>query len=383
MKETDYLAFRRRFPIFQSRVYLNSCSQGALSDAVEAALLDHIESWHRRGSPWDRWMEVQEELRAEFAAMIGADPGEIAITSSASTAIYAIASSMDYRAREKVVMGELEFPTQCHVWLAQRSRGAEITWVPSSNGTNKPDDYRTHVDGRTAIVPATHVCYRNGFRNDAAGIARIAHEAGAYFLLDDYQSCGCLRTDVGEVGADFYVTGALKYLVGPSGIAFLFVRRELIESLHPTLTGWFAQKSPFSFDIKNHELATSASRFQTGTPPVPSIYAALAGIRLLRQFGLDNVQSRIAQLTRLLISGIRERGWELKTPAGSQGPLVVISAKTPEKAGATVMDLERMGIIVSSRDNGVRVSFHAYNSPADVEAVLTGLDQIWKSRESS
>jgi selenocysteine lyase/cysteine desulfurase len=377
MEETDYLAFRRGFPIFQSRVYLNSCSQGALSDSVEGALQDYIESWHRRGSPWDRWMEVQEELRGEFAALIGAAADEIAISFSASTAIYAIASALDYSDRNRVVMGELEFPTQCHVWLAQQKRGAEITWVPSRNGTNTPEDYRSHLDGKSAIVPTTHVCFRNGFRNDAAGIARIAHEAGAYFLLDDYQNCGCRPTDVGRTGADFYISGALKYLLGPSGVAFLYVRRELIENLHPTLTGWFAQRSPFSFDIKNHEPADSANRFQTGTPPVPSIYAALAGIRLLRQFGLHNVEKRIAQLTRLLIAGVQKRGWKLKTPEGSGGPLVVIAASSKEDAAMAVNDLERMGIIVSSRDSGVRISFHAYNSPADVEAVLTGLDKIW------
>ncbi|MFN7931407.1 MAG: aminotransferase class V-fold PLP-dependent enzyme [Blastocatellia bacterium] len=169
MEETDYLAFRKRFPIFNSKVYLNSCSQGAISDAGEAAMQDYLDSWRSQGSPWEHWMEVQEELRQAFAAMIGALPEEIAITSSASAGIYSIASSLRYDERSSVVLGELEFPTQCYVWLAQQTRGAVIEWVPARDGAITADEYRTHLDSRTLIVPTTHVCFRNGYRQDVCG----------------------------------------------------------------------------------------------------------------------------------------------------------------------------------------------------------------------
>ena len=366
-------AFRERFPIFRSKVYLNSCSQGALGDAVEAALGEYLEVWRRRGSPWDRWLEVQEELRGEFAALIGAAPEEVAVTFAASTAIYGVASSLDYAARPKVVLGELEFPTQCHIWLAQAARGARIEWVEAEGGATSPEAYRRRVDTRTAIVPATHVSFRNGFRNDAAALARIAHDSGAWFLLDDYQSCGTRPLDVRRLEADFYVSGALKYLLGASGVAFLYVRRELIEGLRPTLTGWFAQRAPFAFDIKRHDPADSAARFQTGSPPVPSAYAALAGIRLLRELGLERVGRRIADLAGLFVRAALQRGWSLKTPADSAGPLVVL--RVADAPGA-VAALERRGIIVSSRDDGLRISFHAYNAPEDVEAVTRALEEI-------
>jgi selenocysteine lyase/cysteine desulfurase len=280
---------------------------------------------------------------------------------------------MSYTERPAVVMGELEFPTQCHIWLEQQARGARIRWVPARAGTNTPADYRALIDGHTRIVPATHVCFRNGFRNDVAGIARAAHEAGAWFLLDDYQSCGSRPVDVRRLGADFYVAGALKYLLGASGVAFLYVRRELIEQLRPTLTGWFAQENPFDFDITQNKPAGSATRFQTGSPPVPCIYAALAGIRLLKEIGLENVGKRIAQLSQLFIRGAIQRGWKLMTPMDSDGPLVVVAMPDAAAAQSAVMELEKQGIIVSSRDNGVRVSFHAYNSEGDIAAVLDAL----------
>jgi selenocysteine lyase/cysteine desulfurase len=371
--EDFYSGFRKRFPIFREKIYLNSCSQGALSDDVESALNEFTRSWHQQGSPWDHWIEVQEDLRREFASMIGAAPDEVAITFAASTAISSVASALDFGRRPNVLLGELEFPTMSHIWLAQIPRGARITWVPSRDGTNKPEDYRARADSQTLIIPATHVCFRNGFRNDAAGIARAAHDAGAYFMLDDYQSCGTRPIDVRELQADFYVAGALKYLLGTAGVGFLFAKRELIETLHPTMTGWFAQSEPFAFDSMHHCPASNAARFQSGTPPVMAVYAALAGVRLLRNLGLAKVELRIAELTRRFITGAAARGWKLKTPPDSTGPLVVIESTD---AARLVNELAKQGIIVSSRNNGLRVSFHAYNTPGDIDVIFEALGRL-------
>ncbi len=371
--EAAYSDFRGRFPILREKIYLNSCSQGALSDAVEEALNEFTRSWHRHGSPWDRWVEVLEELRREFAAMIRADADEVAITFSASSAIGAVASALSFRRRPVVLMGELEFPTMSHLWLAQVRRGARITWVPESGGTNSPEDYRALADEKTLIVPAAHVCFRNGFRNDAAGIARAAHDSGALFMLDDYQSCGTRPVDVRALETDFYVAGALKYLLGTAGVAFLFVRKELIETLQPTVTGWFAQVDPFAFDYRRHRPSPTARRFQSGTPPVAPVYAALAGIRLLRRLGFEQVEHRVAALARRFIEGAAARGWKLRTPLDSRGPLVVIEAQDSPRL---VSELEKQGIIVSSREGGLRVSFHAYNTPDDADAALEALGRL-------
>jgi selenocysteine lyase/cysteine desulfurase len=371
--ELLYLEFRKRFPILRQKVYLNSCSQGALSEDVENALSEFNQSWHREGSPWDRWIEVQEDLRREFALMIGAEPDEVAITFSASSGISSIASALNFARRPGVLLGQLEFPTMSHIWLAQVPRGARVTWVPSREGTSSPEDYRALAGGDTLIIPATHVCFRSGFRNDAAGIAKAAHDAGAYFMLDDYQSCGTRPVDVRGIQADFYVAGALKYLLGTAGVGFLFVRRDVIRTLLPTVTGWFAQSEPFAFDSMHHNPASTAARFQSGTPPVMAAYAALAGIRLLRDLGLSKVESRIAQLTRRFIAGAVARGWKLKTPLDSDGPLVVI--ELAEAARIAGMLSERQ-IIVSTRDDGLRVSFHAYNTSGDADTLLDALERL-------
>jgi len=267
---TKFEGIRAQFPVFQNKIYLNSCSQGALGKPVEASLLEHIRSWHEQGSPWDRWVEEYENARVAFARFIGATPDEVAVLPSASAGINSVASALDFGKRRKVVMGEFEFPTMGQIWLAQQRRGAEIEFLEARDGRICPDCYSRAIDGRTLIVPLTQVCFMNGFRSDVTSIVKRAHERGALVMLDGYQDCGTRPIDVKALDVDFYVTGALKYLLCPSGIAFLYVRRDLITTLTPTITGWFAQQNPFAFDVKHFDPASTARRFEGGSPPLPT-----------------------------------------------------------------------------------------------------------------
>src|SRR5215475_2944738 len=163
---------RSRFRIFDRKIYLNTCSQGALSDAVEAGFGDFIASWHEQGSPWVRWVESYEEARASFANFINASPDEVAIVTSVSAGINSIASAFDFRERQKVVMGEFEFPTMGHVWLGQRARGADVRFV-SADGNGIPiANYERAIDRHTLIVPLTHVCFKNGFRSEVSAVPK-------------------------------------------------------------------------------------------------------------------------------------------------------------------------------------------------------------------
>jgi len=366
--------FRARFPILGRRVYVNSCSQGALSTDVETALTAFTESWHAGGSPWEQWVEEVERLRTLVAATIGAEADEVAIMPSASVAIAAIATALPFdRSRHKVVLGEFEFPTMAHAWLAQAPRGAEVAWARPTGDALLPDAYAAVVDDRTRVVPVTHVCFRNGYRLDIPRIVALCHERGAYVFLDDYQHTGTAPLDVHALDVDFMVTGALKYLLGPSGVAFLYVRRSIIGKLTPLVTGWFGRANPFAFAPDRLDWSTSAKRFEGGTPPVPNAYAAAAGLQLLHAVGLDTIERQVRLLMNRFTAGACARGLPLVTPADAarRGPLAVVRAAN---AADLVQRLERRGIIASARGNGLRISFHAYNSEQDVDAVLDALE---------
>jgi selenocysteine lyase/cysteine desulfurase len=363
---------RSRFPIFHRKIYLNSCSQGALSDAVQAGLEDYIASWHQQGSPWETWVDHYEAARTAFARFINASPDEVAIVTSASAGINSIASALSFKDRNKVVMGEFEFPTMGHVWLAQRARGAEVQFVPAAGNRIPAVNYKKMINGHTAIVPLTHVCFKNGFRSDVDAVVRIAHEAGALVMLDDYQDCGTRPVDVKAMDLDFYVTGTLKYLLGPPGLAFMYVRKELISTVAPTVTGWFAQTNPFAFDPQHVDLSPTARRFESGSPSVPNVYAAMPGIQLLQEIGMENVADHIKKLTQSLLSFAHDLGIQTKTPDDSAGPLVVLQATD---SNLLVQKLAQSDIIVSNRHDGLRIAFHVYNTLDDVKAVMEVLAQ--------
>ena len=372
LSDTQISSLRARFPIFRQAVYLNSCSQGALSDSVESSMRDLLEGWDRLGSPWDLWVEQYEAVRREFAAFIGAEPEEVAVVPSVSAGVSSLATAFDFRERKTVLMGEYEFPTMGHVWLAQERRGAQVKFLDAIDGRLSARQYQQAIDRGTLIVPVTGISFMNGFRSEIEGIVAAAHAQGAYVLLDDYQDCGTRPRDVKQLDVDFYTAGALKYLLGQSGIAFLYVRKELIPTLQPSVSGWFAQENPFAFATRRFEPAMSARRFEAGTPPIPSVYMALAGLRLLREIGIANVAEQVRLLARALMDGVREMGLRCKTPQDSVGPLVVVQAKD---AAALVTTLAKDGIICSSRHDGLRIAFHVYNTLDDVKLVLRALEK--------
>jgi selenocysteine lyase/cysteine desulfurase len=358
---------RSRFSIFRRKIYLNSCSQGPLSDAVQAGLENFISSWHEQGSPWELWVNRYEEARTAFAQLINASPDEVAIVTSASAGINSIASALSFQERKKVVMGEFEFPTMGHIWLAQRARGAEVKFVGAEGNCIPAVNYEKMVDRHTLLVPLTHVCFKNGFRSEVNAITQIAHRSGALVMLDDYQDCGTRSIDVKGMDLDFFVTGTLKYLLGPPGLAFMYVRKELISSLVPTLTGWFAQTNPFAYDPQTMDLSPTARRFESGTPSVPNVYGAVPGFELLREIGMENVASHIKSLAQSLLHSAVDLGIRAKTPADSAGPLVVLPSKD---STLLVQKLEENGIVASNRYDGLRISFHVYNTMEDVKAVV-------------
>ena len=366
LTDQQVLEIRSRFKIFQRKIYLNTCSQGALSDAVESGLQDYIATWHEQGSPWELWLEQYEAARTAFATFIDASPDEVSIVTSVSAAINSVASALSFRERKKVVMGEFEFPTMGHVWLGQRGRGADVQFVKAEGNCIPAANYEKMIDGDTCIVPLTHVCFKNGFRSDVRAITQIAHRSGALVLLDDYQDCGSRPVDVKATDLDFYVTGTLKYLLGPPGLAFMYVRKELIPTLVPTLTGWFAQANPFAYNPQHFELSPTARRFESGTPSIPNVYGAVPGLQQLREIGMDNVASHVKRLTQSLLKYTAELGIVAKTPADSVGPLVVLQSKD---STLLVQKLAESDIVASNRHDGLRISFQVYNTLDDVKAV--------------
>ncbi|HEX5114138.1 MAG TPA: aminotransferase class V-fold PLP-dependent enzyme [Pseudonocardiaceae bacterium] len=365
---------RQRFPVFERQVYLNSCSQGALSDSVRAAYAAYLETLESDGSLWGEWVDRAERLRAGYARLLHTDPAAVAVTTSASAGAAAVASALDFTSgRDTIVTTDLEFPTIGQIWHAQERRGARVVHVPAAADNTLPlDRLAAAIDDRTAIVSVTHVCYRNGSLLDIGAAADLAHRRGALALVDSYQAAGAVPVDVGALGVDFLVGGALKYLLGSPGAAYLYANPATTGQLTPTTTGWFADENIFAMRIDAYRPAAEARRFEAGTPAIPSVYAATAGVELLLEIGVEATAAHVGKLNDRLIDEVIGLGAVVATPKdpARRGPLVAVASTDAEQL---VDRLAADGIVTSSRDGNLRVSPHCYNTDADIDRLLAAL----------
>jgi selenocysteine lyase/cysteine desulfurase len=369
------VSYRDRFPILKTKIYMNSCSQGALSVDVQEAYANYLRDWDEKGSPWEYWSDRNEAARQAFAGLVNAEPSEVAVTTSLSAGVSALASALDFSGeRNKVVVSDFEFPTVAQIWHAQEKRGAKVVHVPAAGNQIPLSRFADAIDEQTLIVSISHVCFRNGTMLDIKSIIDMAHAKGALVLVDSYQALGTTPIDVKKLGVDFLAGGVLKYLLASAGLAYLYVRKELLGSLQPTTMGWFSQANIFAMDIYANTPHPTARRFESGTPPVPNTYAAVAGIKLVQQVGVENIERQLKQLTGALKEGIMKRGFNLVSPVdpSKHGALITVRS---HKVDLLTKWLGNDGIIVSHRDDNLRISPHFYNDLHDVDCVIDGLSK--------
>ena len=375
MNLSDY---RKEFPIFSHSIYLNSCSLGALSVRSREYVQSFLKEWDNYGaSAWySTWLNELESVRILIARLLNADHREIALGHSISTLLGTIASSIDFTDRKRVVVSELDFPTANYQWLARKQWGVETGVILSSDGIQIPkEDFEQAMNGQTALVSTSHVFYRTGHIQDIASIQNFSSSKGALCLIDAYQSTGQVPVDVKSMRIDMLVSGGLKWLLGGPGIAFLFVRQELIDTLEPAAAGWFGSKNQFEFIPDRIDFHDSALRFETGTPSMASVYALKGGLEVILEIGVDAIRKATQNLTEELINMLKRAGFTLNISphANDRSAIVMIEF---ENAGKAVAALKKQNIIVDYRHDYTRVSPYFYNTSDDLNTfvnVLTAL----------
>lgn len=368
----DVRAWRAEFPITEKYIYLNNCSLTPLPNRGAAALGEYARTWTELGGRawYQHWIGVLDDLRADFARVLGADLEEVALEPAVSAALVTIASSFDYTRRNKVVIADIDFPTDGHTWLALANAGVEVEFVHSPDGATVPLElFERAVDDRTALVCTGHVYYTSGYIQDVARLAEICHRKGAALVVDAYQSIGAMPFDVHASGVDFLVGGTLKWLMGGPGMAFLYARRDRIPGARPTALGWWAMRDPFTFDVQHIDLAPNARRFEYGTPAVPAAYTARAGITLLEEIGIDTVRERHKLLSQRLVDGALAQGWQLGCVREAERRTPIVTLRHPDPS-QVVDALRAKGCIVDSRPGLVRLSPHHFNTEAEMDATL-------------
>jgi len=359
--------YRGEFPIFKDRIYLNTCSLGALGERSRRKVAEFLDQWQSRGAAawYDVWWEALGDLRARYGRIVNARPGEVALAPSISVALSTVAESLDYTRRPRVVVTSLDFPTVAYQWLAKAPRGVELVVVESPDEISVPvEAIARAVDDRTALVATSHVYFTSGAIQDIKRVAEVAHARGALCLIDAYQSVGQIPVDVQDAGVDALVAGGLKWLLGGPGIVFLYMQQALARRLAPGIAGWFGQREQFSFDPRALTFHDDTRRFELGTPPLAAVYAQLGGLEYIEEIGIPAIREATAALTEDLIATARAAGFTPKVAAEPERRSAIVMIPMPDPA-ASVRHLAAGGVIADSRPGHVRFSPFFYNVQDD------------------
>jgi kynureninase len=291
-----------------------------------------------------------------------------------------IATCLDFNVRPKIVMTDMDFPTNHYVWRAQERRGAKIEVVASPDGVHIDiDDYLAAIDDQTLVVNLNRVLFESSYIQDAEAIIEKAHSVGAFVVIDDFHGSGIVPVDVHALEVDFYLTGALKWLCGGQGIAFLYCRRDLIEKVHPLVVGWFGTKDPFDFDRSGLRLRDDARRFEAGTYAMPQAFTAAGGLEIILEVGVENIRAHSRRLTRALIERLDDAGLEILSPRDDARRSGVVRLRIPggrSEAERVLHELFARDVVLDSRNDALRASPHFFNNESDLDRCVAELKQV-------
>jgi kynureninase len=381
----DLARWRAEFPILASTVYLISNSLGAMPRGAADGLAEYARTWATRGvRAWEeRWWEMALEVGNRVAPIINAPPGTISMHPNVTTAeMVAISCFQPQGRRRKIVCPAMDFPSMVYLYRAQEAFGFELSVVPAEPDFSiRADRFVDAIDDETLLVAFSHVLFRSSYIMDARPIVERAHACGASVILDVFQSAGIIPVDVAALGVDFATGGCLKWLCGGPGNGFLYTRPDLLKTLRPRFSGWFARRHPFAFDIDDDQLREDGMRMMNGTPAIPAFYAATAGLDIINAIGVGRIRERSKQMTAHLLRAADAHGWTSVTSRDPGRVAGTVAIDVPHgKAVSRV--LKARDVVVDYRPGvGIRASPHFYNTIEETDRLVAELARILDGRE--
>jgi kynureninase len=374
------LAWRKEFPILGHTTYMVSHSLGAMPQRAQTRMQEYTDTWAERGiRAWEEgWWEMPVTVGNLIGRIIGAGEGEVVMQQNVSICQWVVASCFDWNARRnKLVTDALNFPSNNYIYHSLERAGARVVTAASPDGFTLPVERILElIDEETALVSVSHVAFRSSYVQDIAAITERAHRVGAMVVADVYQSAGTLPFDVRAWNVDFATGGSVKWLCGGPGAGFLYVRRDLRDTLNPGATGWMAHEQPFAFAGGPIRYTTEAFRFLNGTPNVPAMYAARSGYEIINEIGVPAIREKSQRQTTRLIELADEAGFRVNTcrDPRQRGGVVVLDVPN---GYAVTQELARRDVLVDYRPQaGIRVAPHFYSTDEEVEHTVAEIRAI-------
>ncbi len=372
-------AFRAEMDAATRRcAFLDHAAIAPLSRRVREAMARFLDC---RGSNDERltdYMTIGERLRAAAARLIGATTEEIAIVQNTSHGLNLVAQSLPLRPGDNVIFCDMEFPSNVYPWmLLERQRRVEARCIPHDGGGLTLEALEAHADERTRVVAVSSVEFLTGFRTDLPALGQWCRQHGVFFVVDGIQSLGAAPLDVRECAIDFLAAGGAKWLMGPVGVGFLYVRRELLDRIAPPMAGCISVVDYENWRDYHLTFLPDASRFHLGGMNFDGIIGLLASIELLMETDIAAIHTHTLHLTDRLIADLTQRGYRIISNLAPERRSAIVTFAVPGDPLQAHARLKQAGVIVSLREGFIRVSPHGYNVEEEVARVGQVLGDAW------
>lgn len=374
--DTDHI--RAYFPYLDHFIFFNHAGVSPLSSPVADAMRSLIEDVEHNASTGDnKWAQRETDLRRSLATLLNCEPFEIAITKNTGEGLSYIANGLDWKPGDNVVISNVEFPANAYPWLALERKGVEVRLARELEDGRIPlEQIVKLVDDKTRLVALSLVQYASGFRIPAEELGKFCRRRGILFVLDVFQAAGALRVDVQKLRADAAAGAFHKWLLGPEGIGFLFIRKEIMNCIDIVEWGWKSVITPYTSPVYRLEPKRDASRYECGTLNTYGIYGAATAIEFYLGVGAATVEQRLIELTDWLCGELKSLGCKVFSPRGPSEKSGIVSFYHPGSSAADIVRaLASERIIVVERANRVRISPHYYNTQDELKRLL---DVVYK-----
>jgi selenocysteine lyase/cysteine desulfurase len=370
--------YRREFADFEGVAYLNIANQGPLPLVAARAAQAAIEAKKLPYKITDNlYFDLPDRIRKNLAHFIGASADEMAITSGASSGLSIVAAGIEWQAGDEVLVGRGEFPAHFAAWLPYAKAGKlHVRTVGARERFITAEDYAREIGPRTRLVSASLVRYDDGAMLDAASVAQACRAAHALFILDASQCAGAVPLSVRELGADFVTSSGYKWLLGPYGTGFFWASPQWMNRFPCGPLYWQALEGARNFHflpLEDLQAAPGARRWDSAeTGNFINLAAWDASLELLVKIGAEAIAKHNAALVGELMERLPRDRFVLASPAEGKrrGPYVCISARNAERNREFCDKLREGRIIVSLRENALRVSPYLYNTPEEIDRLV-------------
>lgn len=318
------------------------------------------------------WLATEQRLRARLARLVGGDPADIGLAKSTSEALSIIAYGLPWAPGDNIVGIAQEFPSNRIVWESLASRGVALRQLDLDASSSPEQDLIALCDRATRLVAVSSVQYARGLRLDLEQLGAACRARGIHLCIDAIQSLGALPFDLRRINAQFVVADGHKWMLGPEGVALLYVAPPLRDQLQLHQFGWHMVAERGDFDRRDWTPAADATRFECGSPNMLGVYALEASLSLLEEVGSATIAERIAERVARLIELVDSHGFELLSPRAPGRRAGIVTFRVPGTPSPPLYRaLMDQRVICAQRGGGIRFSPHFHTTEETIERAMS------------